>query len=148
MSEAHVRDGEAGDLSALAAIDPQLRAGSWRERLVRDALATGACLVASSRAAGAPTAYGVFDHGFHGRGWVHLLHVAAEHRRRGLGDRLLAACEARCATPALFVSTNVSNAPMRALLARRGYFESGVVHGLDPGDPEVFHRKELGASKG
>ena len=34
---------------------------------------------------------------------------------------------------------------MRALLARRGYVESGVVYGLDAGDPELFYRKELGA---
>jgi GNAT superfamily N-acetyltransferase len=134
-------DGSVADLHALATIDPLISGDAWRERLVRLALASAECVVAFSD--DAAVGYAVCDHGFYGRGWIQLLLVAAEHRRRGIGDALLAACEERCRMPAIFVSTNASNAPMRALLARRGYVESGTVEGLDDGDPEVFYRKAL-----
>jgi len=41
----------------------------------------------------------------------------------------------------VFVSTNESNAPMRELLRSEGWRPSGVLTGLDEGDPEhvFFH---------
>jgi hypothetical protein len=41
----------------------------------------------------------------------------------------------------LFVTTNTSNAPMRALLAREGYLASGTIDNIDPGDPELVFVK-------
>jgi L-asparagine transporter-like permease len=61
---------------------------------------------------------------------------------------LLRALEHRCATPKLFTSTNVSNLPMQALLATSGFVLSGIVHNLDPGDPELVYVRFLGASGG
>jgi hypothetical protein len=44
-------------------------------------------------------------------------------------------------TPRVFVSTNESNTPMRDLLHAEGWTSSGVLTGLDEGDPEhvFFH---------
>ncbi|WP_309644515.1 GNAT family N-acetyltransferase [Phenylobacterium sp.] len=65
--------------------------------------------------------------------------VTAEHaRRRGVASALMAAFEGAHAGQKLFVSTNVSNARMRALLVARGYVLSGQVDNVDPGDPELF----------
>jgi hypothetical protein len=38
----------------------------------------------------------------------------------------------------LFTSTNRSNLPMQALLAKLGFVQCGEVNELDPGDPELF----------
>ena len=45
------------------------------------------------------------------------------------------------ATTKLFVSTNESNTPMRALLAKHGYVPSGFIENLDEGDLELFFFK-------
>ena len=44
-------------------------------------------------------------------------------------------------TSRVFTSTNQSNAPMRELLRSEGWTASGVLSGLDDGDPEhvFFH---------
>ena len=38
----------------------------------------------------------------------------------------------------LFTSTNVSNLPMQQLLQHAGWSATGILHGLDEGDPELF----------
>ncbi len=43
----------------------------------------------------------------------------------------------------LFTSTNLSNLPMQALLAKLGYTLSGVIHNLDEGDPELVYFKKF-----
>nr|WP_237556417.1 GNAT family N-acetyltransferase [Streptomyces sp. SID5464] len=65
--------------------------------------------------------------------------VAPAARRQGVATRLLTAVEATCITPKLFTSTNVSNQPMQHLLLRAGWQPTGLVHGLDDGDPELFY---------
>ncbi|MFF8392640.1 GNAT family N-acetyltransferase [Streptomyces sp. NPDC016172] len=65
--------------------------------------------------------------------------VAPKARRRGVGAHLLTAVETVCTTPKLFTSTNVSNHPMQHLLQRAGWRPVGLLHGLDEGDPEIFH---------
>ncbi len=53
------------------------------------------------------------------------------------------ALAARCDTPKLFTSTNQSNQPMQQLLDALGYLPSGVIHNLDPGDPELVYMLNL-----
>ncbi|MEE1759788.1 hypothetical protein [Streptomyces sp. SP18BB07] len=59
---------------------------------------------------------------------------------QGVGTHLLKATEARCTTPKLFTSTNVSNHPMQRLRQFGGRSPVGLLHGLDEGDPELFYR--------
>jgi GNAT superfamily N-acetyltransferase len=81
---------------------------------------------------------------FYQRDFVDLLLVVPGHRRRGLGRELLRAALRNAASDRVFVSTNESNTPMRELLRREGWRPSGVLDGLDPGDPEhvFFHDTE------
>ena len=72
-----------------------------------------------------------------------MLYVARDYRRRGVGSALLEQVERLCKTQKLFTSTNLSNSSMQALLSRRGYVHSGVIHNLDEGDPEVVYFKRL-----
>jgi hypothetical protein len=51
--------------------------------------------------------------------------------------------EARCRTPKLFTSTNLSNLRMQTLLTRLGYQLSGVIHNLDEGAPELVYYRAL-----
>jgi len=54
------------------------------------------------------------------------------------------ALASRCETRKLFTSTNESNQPMQQLLSVLGYVPSGVIHNLDPGDPELVFYLDLG----
>ncbi len=40
----------------------------------------------------------------------------------------------------LFTSTNASNIAMQRLLVASSFIDSGIVHGLDDGDPELIYR--------
>jgi hypothetical protein len=51
--------------------------------------------------------------------------------------------EPLCRTEKLFTSTNRSNTPMQSLLARTKFSQSGIVHNLDDGDPEIIYSKRL-----
>jgi len=70
--------------------------------------------------------------------FLDLIVTAEAFRRRGVAGALLDEIEAAHAGQKLFVSTNVSNTVMRALLPARGYLPAGQVDHLDPGDPELF----------
>jgi hypothetical protein len=50
-----------------------------------------------------------------------------------------------CQTPKLFSSTNQSNHPMQALFAKAGFVPSGMIHNLDPNDPEIVYYKAVKA---
>ena len=89
-------------------------------------------------------AYGVLEpQAFFGRDFVSLLYVAESARRQGAASTVLQHLESRCATPQLFSSTNLSNAPMHELFRKLGYISAGMIHELDEGDPEVIYVKAI-----
>lgn len=133
----------AGDVEALIALDVPLTSEAYQAAVVRESVAAGRCYVArSSRRA---VAYVTWDLAFFNRPFVRLLAVGRQHRRLGLGAALIARVEeAAAAYGELFVSTEQINAPMRALLASRGYAPSGSVDNVNaPGNPELFFHKRL-----
>ena len=98
------------------------------------------CLVAVER--GEVTGFLVLRPGhFFGRDFIDLLYVASLSRRQGTGRALMGAALRNASTSSVFVSTNESNTPMRTLLRSEGWTPSGVLTGLDEGDPEhvFFH---------
>jgi len=139
-----IRAAAEADLAALCRVDPRAEEHPGHGDFLAAAVAGGNCYVAleGDRACG----YLVFDHSFFGEGFVHTLYVAADARRRGVGAALMAHAENLCQTPKLFTSTNLSNHPMQALLAKLGYKLSGVIHDLDEGDPELIYVKYLTAN--
>jgi len=58
-----------------------------------------------------------------GFAWIVTLGVLPEQRRRGLGERLLAACEVRLKEPRLRLFVRVGNLPAIALYHKAGYHE-------------------------
>jgi GNAT superfamily N-acetyltransferase len=126
-----------GDLGGLEAIDPLLATDAARRVHIGDLL--GAGLSWAALADGEMVGFAIVTRHFYGFPFVDLLVVAEAARRRGAGSALMARCAAAHDADRMFTSTNESNAPMRALLAKAGWRPAGVVHYLDPGDPELIY---------
>ncbi|MFF9780273.1 GNAT family N-acetyltransferase [Streptomyces sp. NPDC013978] len=132
------RRATSSDWTGLAGIDSVAAAGDHaRSVSIRRWCEQGVVLVAQD--ASGPVGYSVLEYTFFEQGFVTMLMVAPTARRQGVGTRLLKATEAWCTTPKLFTSTNVSNHPMQRLLQFAGWSPVGLLHGLDEGDPELFH---------
>ena len=131
------------DIDALSAIDRLAQTDRRRREFITRSVAHGTCSVADAPS-GQAAGYGVLDYAFFDNGFVSMIYVAPANRRQGAGLLLLRHLESLCQTPKLFTSTNLSNLPMQALLAKAGYRLSGVIHDLDEGDPELIYVKYLG----
>ncbi len=125
------------DVSAIAAIDP---ADPGRIEEIRAFVQQQASLVAAEH--GQIVGFLTLRPGhFYGRDFIDLLFVAPGWRRHGIGRALMRAALRRASTSRVFTSTNESNTPMREFLRSEGWTPSGVLTGLDEGDPEhvFFH---------
>ena len=135
----HVRYATPEDVETLIGFDPVAQAGDEdRMDSIRAHVANGLVLVAETAAGVSGYALTIPGHLF-GRDFVELLIVDTAQRRRGVGSALLEAAVGDATSRRVFTSTNLSNAPMKALLASSGWAHSGTLDGLDPGDPEEFY---------
>lgn len=138
-----IRLARSSDAKLLVGLDDIAQRSADRQRFIEKAIDGESCFVAILDAY--PVGYGVLEYTFYDNGFISMLMVDAAHRRRGIGASLMAHLESVCQTPKLFTSTNLSNLPMQSLLLRRGYELSGVIHNLDPGDPELVYFRLVGA---
>jgi ribosomal protein S18 acetylase RimI-like enzyme len=129
-----IRPAGISDLEAIQAIDPVARHDSSRTRLIERAVRDGRGWVAD---AGAGVAGFALLGTFFGRPFIELVCVAEGSRRRGVGTALVHELRQAAGGGQVFTSTNVSNRPMQALLTCAGFRLAGVIHDLDPGDPEL-----------
>jgi ribosomal protein S18 acetylase RimI-like enzyme len=136
-----IRRALPSDVAAICAVDPVARGRADRRRFIRDRVGAGEAWVAIG--AGAVVGYAVLETGFFGHGFVAMVVVDPACRRRGVGAALVRHAETHCRSARVFTSTNASNGPMQALLAKLGYERSGVVDDLDPGDPELIYSRLL-----
>lgn len=141
-AEIAVTRGRRFEYEAVAAIELLVSGTDGWAGPIAEAFADGQCWVA--RRGGEIAGYALLKPTFFRRWWIERLIVRPDHRRQGVGTALVRGCEAACAAPQLFVSTNESNAPMRALLAKLAYEPSGRVDNLDENDPELIFVKRLG----
>ena len=138
-AEFEVQPVRSGDLVRLERADPRLITDTARRKHIGDLLALGMSWAALD--AGEVAGFVIGSRHFFNFPFVDLIVVAESERRRGVGAALMAHCEAMHDSDRIFTSTNESNAPMRALLAKAGWLPAGVVHYLDPGDPELMFVK-------
>jgi ribosomal protein S18 acetylase RimI-like enzyme len=82
------------------------------------------------------------ERGFFGHDFVELLAVAIGDRRRGVGSILLQRTVELSTTQRVFTSTNKSNTQMMGLLEKAGWRFSGLLEGIDEGDPELVYFKD------
>jgi ribosomal protein S18 acetylase RimI-like enzyme len=148
VEQAHitVTRGRRFDYGAVTAIDRLVTGSGERAGWLGEVFADGHCWVArkADTQDGEIVGFALLTPTFFRRWFIELLIVHPDHRRQGVGTALVRACEAECAAPQLFVSTNESNTPMQALLARLDYQPSGRVENLDEHDPELIYVKRLG----
>jgi ribosomal protein S18 acetylase RimI-like enzyme len=135
-----VRHAATSDRRAIAACDERVASDLHRRELVDGAIAARHCWAVGD--AGTVAGYAVLTTNFFGRDFLELVYVAAEARRKGIGDALLDTVERSRRADRLFTSTAESNTAMRALLEKRGYAPSGTILNLDP-DPELVFAKFL-----
>ncbi len=130
------------DVGTIVEFDRVARTETYRRELIRRTIAGGLCFVfvEDERVVG----YGALEYSFYGNGFIAVLYVHPDHRRRRIGYGLMQHLEAQCKTSKLFTSTNLSNLPMQSLLVTLGYQLSGIIHNLDPGDPELVYCKRVG----
>jgi GNAT superfamily N-acetyltransferase len=131
-----IRPARTADIEKICAFDH-----IPRRAFIETALAEGHLHVAEQD--GEILGYVILAYSFFELGFVELLYVHPNHRRKGIGAALMQYAEGICTTKKIFTSTNLSNTTMQSLLMKLGYEESGIVHGLDEGDPELFYRKVI-----
>jgi GNAT superfamily N-acetyltransferase len=139
-----VRAAGSDDLTGLIAADPHAQFNAERRSQIVAWIEAGQCFVAEreGRIVGLSVLTRTFFHSF----FIDLVFVAEADRRTGAGTAMIEyLIELVPPGEKLWTSTNQSNAPMRALLPRLGFIESGRIDNLDEGDPElVFVRLPKG----
>lgn len=130
---------EESHAQAIASFDHVAQYDNRRLEFIRRSIANRNCYVVSVE--GKTIGYAVLEYSFYENGFISMLYVQQEYRRRGVGEELTQHLEVVCRTEKLFTSTNESNTAMQSLLAKLGYVLSGVIDNLDEGDPELIYFK-------
>jgi ribosomal protein S18 acetylase RimI-like enzyme len=109
--------------------------------LIKRSIDSGECLVAliDDKVVGAS----VLNYTFYHQGWMGLLNVNRDYRRRGVATALIKRMEKLCVTKKFFTSTNQSNIPAQKTYEANGFIRSGYIENLDEGDPEIIYFKQL-----
>jgi ribosomal protein S18 acetylase RimI-like enzyme len=139
MRDHLIRQAVADDISTLSDLDQIARSSSDRGDFIRNAVKNSRAWVVEI--SGSIIGYGVISHGFFGRSFIDLIYITEQLRSSGYGPKLVAFIEGQSQSSDLFTSTNESNSHMQHVLEKLGYERSGVIHNLDPGDPEVVYVK-------
>ena len=129
------------ELASIIEIDAMLVGNHNRKDFINNAIEAGRCLVAST--SGKVVGYGILENTFYGQGFIGLLVVHPEYRRRGIATALIRLIETICPTKKLFTSTNKSNIIAQKTYEANGFVRSGHIDNLDEGDPEIIYFKHL-----
>ena len=134
---AELRAAQSEDITAIVAFGPH---SPGRPSEIQELIREQASLVAVDHGEIAGF-LAVRPRHFYQLDFIGLLLVAPHCRRQGVGRALMRAALQNASTSRVFTSTNESNTPMRELLHSEGWSPSGVLTGLDEGDPEhvFFH---------
>jgi ribosomal protein S18 acetylase RimI-like enzyme len=137
-----IRAATSRDFPACAAFDPLLARGQRRGEDFRAAVIRRTAHIAE--AGDLPVGYSLLHFHFFGRAFIDLVMVHPDWRRRGVGRALVESWYPRVQERGgIFTSTNASNTPMQRLLLRLGFEPSGIIHNLDPDDPEIIYLRAL-----
>jgi ribosomal protein S18 acetylase RimI-like enzyme len=135
-----IRPANTTDLAEILQIDPLAESSRDRRESIQSAVTAGFCHIAEKDTI---QGFTVLDYSFYGNGFISLLVVRPDCRRQGVASELVKYLESFCTTSKLFTSTNESNLPMQALLEKLCFQPSGIIYGLDEGDPELIFHKTL-----
>jgi N-acetylglutamate synthase-like GNAT family acetyltransferase len=135
-----IRLATKADLEGIFQVDPTAQREKHRKEIICRAVENGDCYIAEGEKI---KGYAILEYTFFEMGFVSLLVIHPDQHRSGLGSGLMSHLESICRTRKIFTSTNQSNLPMQALLSKLGYESSGIINGLDEGDPELIYKKEI-----
>nr|WP_313372340.1 GNAT family N-acetyltransferase [Brucella intermedia] len=124
------------DFKAILAIDTTGPSDERRADKIKDWINGNACYLVEHD--GGVVAYGVLTYHFFDCGFIEMLMVSEEFRRKRLGLKLVNYFKTICIRPKLFTSTNQSNVAMQSLLAEADFKRSGYIDNLDENDPELI----------
>lgn len=87
----------------------------------------------------------IFDYGLYGNCFIRLVHVHPDHRRKGIATQLIQFAETSCTKNKIFISTQISNTNMNALLQKNWYLSCGHIKYIneEADDDELFFYKQL-----
>lgn len=138
MNQFQIRPATLADAPLIGRIDDAsgIRHASHVPALLIELLKLGLSWLAEA-SGGRAIGYAVVSRRFFSRPFLELLAVDPQYRRKGVGIGLVNAFATAFEDPMAFTSTNRSNTVMQALLANAGFEASGVIHNLDPDDPEL-----------
>jgi N-acetylglutamate synthase-like GNAT family acetyltransferase len=140
VPERRIRIAKPDDISVVSAFDHESTKNERKEFIRRAVDNDNAYVLEQNRKV---IAIGILEYTFFEHGFISLVYVDPRERRTGVGEMLLRYLVSECRTSKLFSSTNLTNLPMHALFAKLGFVVSGMIHNLDPKDPEVIYCKTL-----
>jgi len=129
------------DLEAIADLDQLAFGPPARPDALLRAIESGTCWVA--RDSGHVVGFAVFDRFLHGHGFLRIIAVHPDHRRKGVARDIVSRLEATCPTDRLFTATDKSNAAMQQLCQALGFVRSGEIYELEDGHTELIYLKRL-----
>ena len=138
MAGCVVRAAGVDDIAALVALDTFAAPDNERAAEIVRWVNAGQCDCAALN--GNLAGYAIVHLHFFCQPMLELVMVGNAYRRQGIGEALVRHAIAAATGPVLWTSTNRSNTAMQALLEKLGFNRSGIVEGLDDGDPELIYR--------
>ncbi len=139
LRDISIRKATEEELSALIALDHVAEGDGDRRKSIEAAIRSHRTWTV--RTSESIVGYGIISHDFFSRTFIELIYIAEAERSKGHGPKLIQFLESQTRTSDLFTSTNESNVHMQHVLEKLGYERSGVIHNLDPGDPEIVYIK-------
>ncbi|MCL0056123.1 GNAT family N-acetyltransferase [Dehalococcoidia bacterium] len=129
------------DLETICTLDSMVLGNSSRRDFLANAVKADQCLVA--RTQNTVVGFGILERSFYGQGFISLLIVHPDYRKRGVATDLLRHIESICPTEKLFTSTNKANVIAQRVFETHGFVRSGYIENLDEGDHEIIYFKRL-----
>jgi len=136
-----IRKSKPEDIKAIIAFDHVVKYEPERKLFIRKSVKNKNCYVALIDKI--PIGYAVLEYTFFGYGFISMLYLKKKYRKRGIGEKLMKHLEGKCKTQKIFTSTNKSNKPMQNMMKKMKYRKSGIIHNLDPNDPELIYFKKI-----
>ena len=131
-----VRPAGSDDLADLIAADRHAQINEERRAQVAEWVEAGHCFLAERD--DLIVGFCVLTRHFFRSFFIELVAVGETERRSGVGTAMIEHIIGMVPPgEKLWTSTNESNTPMRGLLGRLGFIESGRIGNLDEGDPEL-----------
>jgi hypothetical protein len=139
LHRVNIRLATSRDIASLIELDLIAQRAFNRAAFIEHAVTAAQCWIATTAGDdSSAVGYGVLNQTFFEQNFVPLIVVGEGARRMGIGITILLELASQCRGSKLFTSTNASNIPMRALLLKCGFVESGHINNLDEGDPELI----------